>query len=262
MNFVSEYIKYLWKAKARHGIHSPFVYDFTDKCLTVEPDENFRIKVKSLKKELLRNRHILRMTDAGAGSRKLGKERSVRDVYKTAASAGVYADLLYQLSHHYRPARILELGTSLGLGTIYLAAGNEQATVTSVDACTDTLDQARQNIDNMYIRNIDLVHNVFLDFLEEAGKEKFDLVFLDGHHEGNALKKYMELLKPITHEDTIFVLDDIRWSQDMFEAWKQLSASAEYHLSMDLFRMGILVRRPSQQKEHFTIRLKNVLGGL
>ena len=32
MNRIIEIIKYTWKAKGRHGIHSPFVYDLIDKC--------------------------------------------------------------------------------------------------------------------------------------------------------------------------------------------------------------------------------------
>lgn len=71
----------------------------------------------------------------------------------------------------------------------------------------------------------------------------------------------MSHLEDITHKNTIFVLDDIRWSDNMFEAWNELRNMATYHLSMDLFRMGILVPRPGQVKEHFTIKLKNVLSG-
>jgi hypothetical protein len=33
LHALKEYIKYRWKAKTRHGIHSPFVYDLIDKVL-------------------------------------------------------------------------------------------------------------------------------------------------------------------------------------------------------------------------------------
>jgi len=45
VNRFIEIIKYSWKAKGRHGIHSPFVYELVDQC--------FRIHVaKNLQKEL------------------------------------------------------------------------------------------------------------------------------------------------------------------------------------------------------------------
>lgn len=261
MNFVSEYIKYLFNAKGRHGIHSPFVYDFVDNCLRLKPDAGFLAAMKLLRNTLSADNTLVEVADFGAGSRKLGSTRSVRSIYKTASSKGVYATLLYQLSSHYRPRNVLELGTSLGLGTIHLAAGAKQ--VVSVEACAHTLAIAQQNIASLQLENITLVHATFDAFFDENTEgTKFDLVYIDGHHDGEALQKYMRKLRRFTDDNTIFVLDDIRWSDGMFSAWKTLAASGEFHLSMDLFRMGILARRPGQVKEHFVIRLKNVLGGL
>jgi len=270
MNIASEYIKYLFKAQGRHGIHSPFVYDFVDKCLTIKLDENFISARKSLQKSLISNHELIQTEDAGAGSRTLGRIRSVQSIYKKACCKGVYADLLYQLAHHYQPKTILELGTSLGIGTMHLAAGYRDAQVISVDACKDTLKEAKKNLAFMGLMYADperksqvqLIHTKFEEYLSAADpKPCFDLVYIDGHHLGRPLVKYLKLLKSCTHENTIFLLDDIRWNDDMQLYWKKLVGSKRYHLSLDLFRMGILIPRPQQQKEHFLIRLKHVLGG-
>ena len=92
-------------------------------------------------------------------------------------------------------------------------------------------------------------------FLENYTGDQFDLVFVDGHHDGEALKKYMSQLEKFTHNDTIFILDDIRWSDSMLDAWKWFVQHPDYHVTMDLFRMGIVLKRPQQVKEHFTIKL-------
>ena len=34
----TQYLKYRWKAKTRHGVHSPFVYSFIDKGLSRKED--------------------------------------------------------------------------------------------------------------------------------------------------------------------------------------------------------------------------------
>ena len=85
---------------------------------------------------------------------------------------------------------------------------------------------------------------------------RFDLVFIDGHHDGKALIKYIKDLEGHTHDQTIFILDDIRWSKSMLDSWNNLIKSDAFNLSMDFFRMGILVKRPNQVKEHFTLKLR------
>lgn len=217
--------------------------------------------MRALRKSLSTDPTSFEVMDAGAGSKKLGNVRSVRSIYKTASCKGVYADLLYQLAVFYQPENILELGTSLGLGTIYLAEGNEHAQIISVDACKNTIEQAQNNLAKMQVDNVSLVNSTFESFLIGSSGKIFDMVYVDGHHEGKALLKYMDLLRSHSDENTIFVLDDIRWNEDMFMAWNELAGSEEFHLTMDLFRMGILVRRPYQMKEHFIIKLKNVLSG-
>ena len=82
---------------------------------------------------------------------------------------------------------------------------------------------------------------------------KFDLIFIDGHHDGKALLQYLETLSPFIHDETIILVDDIRWSDSMFTAWKKLRTDEHFHLTIDLFRCGILMKRSHQQKEDFVV---------
>jgi len=261
MNFVSEYIKYFIKSKGRHGIHSPFVYELLDKCLKIRIPDEFITTLNQLQKSLSSNKTLIQIEDAGAGSKKLTNERTIKSIYKIASCKGVYAKLLFQLSNHYKPKNILELGTSLGIGTIHLAFGNPAAKVTTVDACKNTLKIAQLNFEQMNLQNIEVVNAKFEDYLKQENKTIFDLVYIDGHHDGKALKKYLSLLSAVTDENTIFLLDDIRWSNDMLESWNEIISLEEFNLTLDLFRMGIIIRRPQQVKEHFVIKLRNVLSG-
>ncbi len=261
MNFVNEYIKYLLKSQGRHGIHSPFVYDFVDKCLKIKIPSEIKSELNVLKSTLNSNHSVIEIEDAGAGSKKLSNIRSVKSIFKTATCKGVYAKLLYQLSNHYQPQNILELGTSLGIGTMHLAWGNPKSKVISIDACKNTLALAQNHLNQHKIQNVELIHAKFEDYLNQDLNLIFDLVYIDGHHNGKALKNYLKQLDKFTDENTIFLLDDIRWSEDMFQSWNEIIASEEFHLTIDLFRMGIIMRRPQQVKEHFVIKLKNVLSG-
>ncbi len=262
MFLLVKYIKYKLKSKGKYKIHSPFVFDFASKCLALKMAPDDRDLLSAIRQKLRRDSRSIEMKDFGAGSRKLGKMRKVKDIFRVSASKGVYARLLYQLNRHYAFEQVLELGTSLGVGTIHLALGNRKAQITTVDASAETQAIARENAAEAGLENIRFIASDFQSFLSGNMSQKFDLVFVDGHHDGKALLAYLDRLDPLTHDDTLFILDDIRWSEGMFVAWEQIRQSGKYHLTMDLFRMGIIAKRPQQAKEHFIIKLRGVLRGM
>lgn len=254
VNIVFEYIKYRWNARGRHGTHSPFVYDFVDKCLKMQVDDNFKLSRKKIFAQLARSRKTIEVTDFGAGSKKLGSTRKISAIFNTSSSKGKYGDLLYKIAAYYRPKNSLELGTSLGVGTIHIAAGNPLGQVETIEGSLTTFHEANDNFRSLGLKNIVAHHANFTDFLTH-NTQSFDLIFIDGHHEGEALLTYIHSIYPFLEDDSLLLLDDIRWSESMLHAWKKICGDERFHLSMDLFRMGIVAKRHSQAKQHFVIKM-------
>lgn len=250
-----EYIKYRWKAKKRHGIHSPFVYDLTDNCLKKSIDKKNQSQLNAVFEQLRNNQSEIIIQDFGVGSKKLSNVRKVSSIFNTSSSHGKYGSLLFKLSNHYKPNRILELGTSLGVGTAYLKLGHPASKITTLEACPGTWEVANSTFKKLELNEISSILTTFDEYLKKARNESFDLVFVDGHHDGKALLDYMDHLRRITHDQTIFVLDDIRWSSSMLDAWQNIIADKQYHVTLDFFRFGIVIRRPQQTKEHFLLKL-------
>lgn len=248
-------MNYRWKAKRRHGVHSPFVYELTDKCFRLPVSSTYQERMKSLKNRLRNNQKLIKITDHGAGSHRLGASRKVGDIYATSSSKGKYGRMLFQLMKHYQLNSALELGTSLGIGTTCLSTGNSGAIVTTIEGCPNTYQEAVSNFDFLGLSNVDARLGTFSKVIPELERENYDLIFIDGHHDGEALLDYIDQLIVHSHDDTFFILDDIRWSKSMKHAWNMLVADDRFHVSIDLFRMGVLLRRPQQNKEHFDILL-------
>lgn len=256
MQHSRSYWSFLRQAKGRHGVHSPFVFQLVDTCLTTKVDKNFNILRKKWYSLLKRDREPFPILDLGAGSKQLSQTRTKRQLLTNSSSSGIYGDVLYQLAHFYRPDHILELGTSLGIGTVQLKMGHPQSHIITVEGCSNTLSKACQSFDYWKLDGITTINASFLAFLSLPVFVRYDLIFIDGHHNGPATLEYLELLQHHSHEETLFIFDDIRWSDDMWEAWKTIVSDERFHVTVDLGRMGLVWRRPQQLKEHFTIRPK------
>lgn len=254
MNILSEYISYFLKAKGRHGTHSPFVYQFVSECLKTNMDNNFVLERKKLFNSLKKDKKTIEITDFGVGSKRLGNIRSLKSIFKTNTSRGKYGTLLYKITKFYKPKSILELGTSLGVGSFHFSKANSDSQIITLDGCSEIYKVAVQNLNIRECVNVTCVNSTFIEYLKANTNQKYDLIFIDGHHDGEALLIYLELLKQNSHNDTIFILDDIRWSDSMLAAWNKIIQSKDYNLTMDLFRMGIIIPRKQQEKEHFIIR--------
>lgn len=251
-----EYIKYYFVAKGRHGIHSPFVYELVDQCLNTPVDPTDQKVIESIIRSINSNETKLEISDFGAGSRNLGNTRTPRQMYRNSASKGKYGRLLYQLARHYQFRHMLELGTSLGIGSLHLKLGSQAGVLTTVEGCPETFKLAKEHVKQCGME-INCILSKFDDFFGKLPPSAcFDFVYVDGHHDGKALLHYIELLDRHIHNDTLILIDDIRWSDSMFTAWNKLIANSDLKLSIDFFRMGLIAKRKQQEKEHFVLKLR------
>ena len=120
---IFEFIRFYWKADTRYRIHSPFVYQFVEEVL--EDDRNFYVfkRAESLRTFLLSDNKEIKITDFGAGSHVDGvkKMRRIKDIARTALSPAFQCRWLFKIVQLYAPENLIELGTSLGISTLYLS---------------------------------------------------------------------------------------------------------------------------------------------
>ncbi|NND63627.1 MAG: class I SAM-dependent methyltransferase, partial [Flavobacteriaceae bacterium] len=135
-----------------------------------------------------------------------------------------------------------------------LALGNNEALVTSVEGCKNTLKVANSLLEKYNINNVRLQNDLFDNFLRK-NLSPYDLVYIDGNHEKTKTLEYFDLLLPLTHSDSCIIFDDIHWSQGMYEAWTQISNHPKVTVSIDSFWWGMVFFSNKQEKQHFYIRL-------
>jgi predicted O-methyltransferase YrrM len=125
-----------------------------------------------------------------------------------------------------------------------------------VEGCPEIAGIAEKNITKLCIKNTELITGSFMEILPSLLRQINQnlLVFIDGDHRGDHLMNYVELILPFTNENSVIVMDDIRWSESMEKAWEEIIKRKEISVSIDLFRMGIIFMKKNMYKQHYVIR--------
>lgn len=257
INFILSYFNYLLKARNQHGIHSPFVYELYNNVIKDQTPFYIFQDIESIRAKLLLSNIEIEINDFGAGSTiNKSNKRRISDIAKNSLKSPKYAQLLFRLVNRFKPQNVLELGTSLGISTMYLAASNSKINVTTVEGCPNISKVAQINFDKLGLKNINLINQPFEDFLPNYLKtiSSLDFVFFDGNHTKEATLNYFNLCVEKTSQHTIFVFDDIYWSNGMKEAWNEIKQHPKITTTIDLFAVGIVFFNPDLSKENFVLR--------
>jgi len=241
-----------------HGIHSPFVFDFVKNVLNDKRHFYLYDKIEQLRKELKSDNNCIEVEDYGAGSVvSKTKHRLIKEIATSALKPVKFGQLMFRMVNYYAPKTIIELGTSLGITTSYLASANSKALVTTMEGSTAIAQRAKINFEHLGLTNIDFVLGNFDETLEPTLQKitSVDFAFIDGNHRKEPTLHYFEQLMKYSHEYTILIFDDVHWSKEMEEAWEIIKTDEQVKLSIDLFFIGILFfRKDFKEKQHFTIR--------
>ncbi|MGB4843530.1 MAG: class I SAM-dependent methyltransferase [Ferruginibacter sp.] len=241
-----------------HGIHSPFVFDFVNNVLndkTVYPPYQ---PIEQKRKKLLHDSTIIEVEDFGAGSSVIKtNKRIVKDIAASSLKPKKYAQLLYRMVKYYKPETILELGTSFGITSAYLASGNTNSVLHTCEGSSTIASIAKQNFAELELQNIQLAEGDFTNTLNPllSKLKTIDFAFIDGNHRKEPTLNYFEQLLNHSTTSSILIFDDIHWSTEMEAAWAVIKQHESVTLSIDLFFIGIVcINTDFKNPQHFTIR--------
>jgi predicted O-methyltransferase YrrM len=201
--------------------------------------------IEQFKIELLQNKKIIEKQEFGAGSRILSlKKNSIKSQTLSSSCTRTLGKILYNLSEYLNESKVLELGTHFGIGTAYLSKPNTSIKVTSIEACPTTLNIATNFLQKQtFSHKLQLINGTFNDVLADLNnkKQKFNLFYIDGDHKGESLSKYFTFCRNnLATEKSVFIIDDINWSKDMFHSWNKIIKDNEA-CSINAGRFGIII---------------------
>lgn len=251
-----KFFLYRLKSFRLHGVHSPFVFDLYEHIIRHKGHFAAYTIVEKLRQKLLKNHQKIEITDLGAGSKnEIVTSRSISNLARISAKSPKYAQLLFRLVNYFQPKIILELGTSLGLTTAYLAKAKPTGKVFTFEGCPNIAAQALLNFDYLGLANIRVITGNLNHTLAKTVPTlpQLDFVFFDGNHQYEPTIEYFKICLLQHTPTSVFVFDDIYWSAGMEKAWREICRHPAVTLSIDLFHVGLVFFRPQQPKQHLTL---------
>ena len=195
----------------------------------------------------LRDKRIVSFEEIGSS-----QSLTVAEVSHRAASPEVWTSFFYELSQDKQISNVLEIGTNLGVsGQYFLKAleGKKNARFTTIEGVKKLCEIAIERFKSISKpKQFEVRHGLYDQKLLEIveTKKKYDLVFIDGNHQYDATLKYFRMLKNNLAKNAIVIFDDIYWSYGMKRAWKRIVQQEGIALSIDFFKLGIIVFNPNK----------------
>jgi predicted O-methyltransferase YrrM len=260
MHTLLHYILYFLKAGNAHGLHSPFVYQLFTEIISTDKWYYDFDTIEDIRANLLNDTTKITITDFGAGSKNsTNPQKMVSDIAQRSVSQPYVSQLLFKLIDFFQPQTIIELGTSLGINTLHLAfSAVAQAKIYTFEGCPQIAEKAKEvfKLTPKVSKQINLIVGNIDDTLPKELKKlnKVDFVFFDANHRYQATINYFKLCLEKVDDDTIFVFDDIYWSAEMTKAWREIQIHEKVTVTVDLFQIGLVFFRKTQEKQDFVLR--------
>jgi predicted O-methyltransferase YrrM len=272
IRMILRFLQYYRRATTVYTLHSPFLYHLADSLL--EDKRNFYpfVEIEVLRKKALENDQKITFEDLGAGNSETGGNkivtRKISQLAKTAVSPAAKCRFLFRMVLWRKPVTMLEIGTSLGLATLYQHAAARKATMITLEGIPAIAAIARVHFDIFHKTNISQITGHFDQTLPQALStlEKLDYAFIDGNHRKAAVLHYFNLCLEKSDENTMLVIDDIYWSDEMAEAWETIKNHPKVSCTVDLFYFGIVlftrIEIPQKHNTWIPARYKPWITGL
>ena len=222
--------------------------------------------IEQQRARLLRSAATLQQQDYGTGATALPDgtppliQRRVADIARTHLESPKVAQLLFRFVNYLsttqqQPLTIVELGSSLGVTTAYLAAPSARNRVLTFEGAPEILDEAMQVWRELHLTNIEPVLGNINDTLPANCPERIDLAFIDANHSYEATMRYFRQLLPAMQQRGIVVLDDIYHSPEMTRVWQDIQSLPQVTTTIDCYHIGIVLFNPYYLRKHYKIRI-------
>lgn len=241
------------------GIHSPYLFYMVRMLFSSSDSYYIWPEIEKQRARLLQDKTLLHIRDFGTGH---DRDEAVCRIASSALESRKIGEILFRLvwflGHEANiPLNIIELGTSLGITTSYLATPNTKNRVLTLEGSPEIVAVAKHIWRQLGVKNVVVVEGNIDDTLYniDISRARIDVAYIDANHTAEATLRYFDYISSLMGEKSIIILDDIHYSREMDAAWKQIRARSGVTATMDLYDIGLVFFDPHYLKHNYIIRI-------
>lgn len=239
-----------------HSLQAPFIYNLYTSYIQKDKNKDDFEAIEKIRKKLIHSNQKVNPVMWGAPStvHRNDTKVSVSSIAKRGLTKPKISRLLNRLIEFNNSKKVVELGTSFGLNSLYMAQ-NSSVELTTFEGSKDIADIALTNFEFFEKENIKLITGNIDEELPKFTNARInlDFAYLDANHRYKPTISYFNQILKRMSDNSIMVLDDIYWSKEMTEAWYTIKEHPQVTHTIDLFDVGIVFFKPDLVKTHYRL---------
>ncbi len=238
-----------------HALQAPFIYQFYSELIDGLNNKKSIQEIELWRELLLKDNSVVDEMSLGAGSRV--KAKTIASIAKHGISSKKDCLMLHELVRIIQPKVSIELGTSLGIATAYLAKAKVDCNIYTFEGNESLIKKSQELFTKLKCNNIQIIPGNIDDTFSKIVEpfDKIDMAIIDANHTQEALMRYFNILKLKMNETGILVIDDIRWSVEMYKGWKKIISDQHVSISIEFLNNGLLFFNKKLQKQHYVLSI-------
>ncbi len=251
------YLNYYLNAVDEHSLQAPFVFQLYNSLKQKLHKSHGDADIENLRTKLLNDSTPVQVQDAGAGSRKNRKNagKTISQIAQYEISSWKKCAFLSALIQDRGFSNCVELGTSLGITAAYLSSACANGNIFTFEADATLCQKATDHLSQLGCKNVRIIpgniDDTLTPFLEKS--PRIDCAFIDANHKSHALERYFTWLVTKLSENSIIIIDDIRWSMDMNTSWNRLCKHPDVSVILEFRDIGVLFINTKHTRQHYIL---------
>jgi len=217
------------------GVHSPFIYNLITKVIEEKTPYYFFDDIENFRKELLSRENPLNTLTADETQHKN------------------YGALLFRLVNFFKCRNVLQIGTSTGVMSLYLALPlRNSCKCYALEERPGLTQSVRTFAENYSLTNLHLTEGAYAENLLKLNSDNasFDFIFINTRGDSDKTNETFRLVETFIYQNTVMVIDNIRQNKAIKNIWQEIKNRSDVTLTIDLFSLGLVFFNTQLHKQH------------